>query len=77
MSKMVSTMEYFNCVSTEDYVTSSFTTMDIQQLKQHVLLARHHRLHPAERKFGIAQKNIQRWLKNFSENDFEQVSVNK
>ena len=29
------------------------------------------------RKFGLAQKNIQLWLKNFSDNDFQQVSIAK
>ena len=60
VSEMVSLMEYFNCVSTEDYIATSDTTTDIQRLKQHVVLyATHHSVHPVERKFGIAQKNIQ------------------
>ena len=40
--------------------------------KQHVVLyARHHGIRPTERKFGIPQKNIQRWLKSFCDSDFE------
>ena len=41
-----------------------------------VLYARRHRVCPAERKFGIAQKkNIHWWLKNFSDSDLQQVSI--
>ena len=41
--------------------------------KQHVVLyARHHGVRPAERKFSIPRKNIQRWLKNFRDDGFEQ-----
>ena len=36
--------------------------------KQHVVLyARHHGVCPTERKFGIPQKNIQRWLKSLGD----------
>ena len=43
------------------------------------LYASHHRLHPAERKSGlhVAQRNLQRWLKNFSDSAFKQVSIAK
>ena len=42
-----------------------------------VSYARHYGSLPAERNFGLAQKNIQQWLKNFSDSDFEQVSITK
>ena len=41
--------------------------------KQRVALyAQHHEVPSTERKFGIARKNIQWWLKNFCDSDFEQ-----
>ena len=48
----------------------------VQRSKQCVVLhARHHRVLPAERKVG--KKNIQRWSKNFSDSEFEQVGIAK
>ena len=50
----------------------------VERSKHHpVLYARHYIVLPAERKFGLAQKNIQWWLKNFSVSEFEQVSIAK
>ena len=46
--------------------------------KQHIVLyARHHGVRPAERKFSIPQKNIQRWLKNCHDDGFEQSIVKR
>ena len=70
-------MEYFNCVSTEDYVTASFRSIEHKRSNRIVLHARHHKVHPTERKFGLVQKNIQRWFKNFADGDFEQISIAK
>ena len=36
------------------------------------LYARHHRVHPTKRNFGVPLKNVQRWLKRFCDNYYEQ-----
>ena len=43
-----------------------------KQKQRVVLYARNHGVRPAERKFSIPQKNIQRRLKNFRDDGFEQ-----
>ena len=43
-----------------------------KQKQRVVLYARNHGVRPAERKFSIPRKNIQRWLKNFRDDGFEQ-----
>ncbi len=43
-----------------------------KQKKRVVQYARHHGVRPAERKFGVPRKNIQRWLKSFLDGDFDQ-----
>ena len=51
---------------------------NVEWSKQRVVLyVRHHEVRPAERKFGLGRKNIQWWLKNFSDSDFEKVSTAK
>ena len=44
----------------------------MKQKQRIVLYARHHRVRPTEKKFGIPRKNIQQWLKSFCDSDFEQ-----
>ena len=39
-----------------------------------VLYARHHGVRPTERKLAISRNKIQRWLKNFRDDGFEQIS---
>ena len=41
--------------------------------KLHVVLwSRHHGVHPTDKKFSIPRKNIQRWLKESNDKDFDE-----
>ena len=43
-----------------------------KQKQRVVLYVKNHGVRPAETKFSIPRKNIQRWLKNFHDDGFEQ-----
>lgn len=75
MSEMVSQTNYFNHISRDNYM---YVAASFRSTEQCVVLdARNHRVRPNETKLGIVHKNIQQWLKNFSNSDFEQVPLNR